>query len=130
MYLMYFPNPIKPKPTWMSPESIKTASIIGKAFPTSPSLEAIREAITTILSAVIGAVGPEIWVLVPPKRAAKKLKKIAPYRPAVGPKPEDTPKAKARGRAIIPAVIPPKTSPFKCENNLFINKILLLKKWE
>ena len=35
-------------------------------------------AITTILTAVIGAVGPEIWVAVPPNKAAKKLKKIAP----------------------------------------------------
>lgn len=128
MYLMYLPNPIKPNPTCNNPESIKTAKIIGNAFPTSPSLEAISEAITTILSAVMGAVGPEICVLVPPKRAAKKLKKIAPYNPAVGPRPEETPKASANGNAIIPAVIPPKTSPLKCENNLFIYKILILKK--
>ncbi|CAI8236839.1 MAG: Uncharacterised protein [Flavobacteriaceae bacterium] len=51
---------------------------MGKAFPTSPSLEEISVAITTILSAVMGAVGPEICVLVPPRSAAKKLKKIAP----------------------------------------------------
>ena len=65
----------------------------------------------TILTAVIGAVGPEIWVFVPPSNAAKKLKNIAPYKPASGPNPEDTPNAKASGSATIPAVKPPKTSP-------------------
>ena len=64
--------------------------------------------INTILTAVIGAVGPDIWVDVPPNSAAKKLKKIAPYSPALGPKPELTPKARARGKATIPAVKPPK----------------------
>jgi hypothetical protein len=78
-------------------------------------------AITTILTAVIGAVGPEICVLVPPKSAAKKLIKIAPYKPALGPKPEETPKAKASGKATIPAVTPPKASPLIFENNFFIS---------
>jgi hypothetical protein len=68
----------------------------------------------------MGAVGPEICVLVPPKRAAKKLIKMAPYKPALGPKPEETPKANASGKATIPAVIPPKASPLKFENNFFI----------
>lgn len=120
---MYLPNPIKPNPTCIKPESINTAKIMGNAFPTSPSLEAIKLAMTNMLSAVMGAVGPEICVLVPPNKAAKKLKKIAPYKPAVGPKPEDTPKASAKGKAMIPAVIPPKRSPLKCENNLFIDLI-------
>jgi hypothetical protein len=59
---------------------------------------------------------------VPPKRAAKKLTKIAPYNPALGPKPELTPKARANGRATIPAVIPPNRSPFMFvkSNNFFI----------
>jgi hypothetical protein len=74
--------------------------------------------ITTILKAVIGAVGPEIWVLVPPKRAAKKLKNIAPYKPAEAPSPEETPNARARGSATIPAVRPPKKSPLICLNIL------------
>ena len=34
--------------------------------------------------------------------------------------PEETPKAKARGSATIPAVIPPKASPLKFEKNCFI----------
>ena len=50
----------------------------GSALLLSPSLAAIIEVITTILTAVIGAVGPEICVFVPPKSAAKKLKNIAP----------------------------------------------------
>jgi hypothetical protein len=75
---------------------------------------------TIILTAVIGAVGPEICVLVPPKRAAKKLINMAPYRPALGPNPELTPKARASGKATIPAVIPPIRSPRKFENNDFI----------
>ena len=89
---------------------------------TSPSFAATIPAIITILTAVIGAVGPEICVLVPPKRAAKKLIKIAPYSPAAGPRPEDTPNASASGRATIPAVIPPKTSPLIFVNNFFMYK--------
>jgi len=50
----------------------------GNALSTSPSNAATIPAITTILTAVIGAVGPEICVSVPPKSAAKKLIKIAP----------------------------------------------------
>jgi hypothetical protein len=59
-------------------------------------------------------------VLVPPNRAAKKLKKMAPYNPAVGPNPELTPNAKANGSATIPAVIPPKRSPFTLLKMFFI----------
>ncbi len=35
----------------------------------------IISAMTTMLTAVIGAVGPDICVAVPPNKAAKKLKK-------------------------------------------------------
>ncbi len=54
------------------------------------------------------------------KDAAKKLTNMAPYNPAVGPNPEDTPKANANGNATIPAVIPPKASPRMFENKFFI----------
>jgi hypothetical protein len=57
---------------------------------------------------------------VPPNKAAKKLIKIAPYNPALGPRPELTPKAKANGSATIPAVTPPKRSPLKLEKIFFI----------
>jgi len=72
------------------------------------------EAITTILTAVIGAVGPDICVSVPPNRAAKKATRMAPYKPALGPSPELTPNASAKGKATIPAVIPPNKSPLMC----------------
>jgi len=66
-------------------------------------------------TAVIGAVGPEICVLVPPKSEAKNPIKMAPYNPASGPRPDCTPKAKASGSATIPAVIPPNRFPLKLE---------------
>jgi len=116
---MYFPNPNTPKTTWISPASRNTIKIAGKAFSKLPSLAAIILAITTILTAVIGAVGPEIWVLVPPNKEAKKLIKIAPYNPALGPNPDDTPKANAKGNATIPAVKPPNVSPLRLLNKPF-----------
>ena len=117
---MYFPKPIAPKPICIKPANRKTVRIAGSAFSMLPSLAAIIPAITTILTAVIGAVGPDIWVFVPPKSAAKKLMKIAPYNPALGPSPEDTPNANANGNATIPAVIPPKASPLIFVNKFFI----------
>ena len=92
---------------------------MGNALETSPSLVEMILAITTILTAVIGAVGPDICVEVPPNKAAKKAIKMAPYKPALGPKPDDTPKANANGNATIPAVIPPKASPLKCLKKSF-----------
>ena len=88
--------------------------IEGNAFVISPSKVATIPAITTILTAVIGAVGPEICVFVPPNKAAKKLTNMAPYNPALGPNPELTPNANANGNATIPAVNPPNTSLLKC----------------
>jgi hypothetical protein len=46
--------------------------------------------------------------------------KIAPYNPALGPNPELTPKARAKGRATMPAVIPPNKSPLKCLNMVWV----------
>jgi hypothetical protein len=77
---------------------------------------------TIILTAVRGAVGPEICVGVPPKNAAKKPRNIAPYNPALGPKPDETPKARASGKATIPAVSPPKRSPLTLLNIFFMEK--------
>ena len=74
-----------------------------------------------MLTAVKGAVGPEICVEVPPKKAAKKPRKIAPYNPALGPRPDETPNARAKGRATMPAVIPPKASPLILEKIFFIS---------
>lgn len=110
---MYLPSPKKPRAICINPDNRKTVSMAGKALLTSPSYCAIIPAIITILKAVIGAVGPDICVSVPPNRAAKKAINMAPYSPAVGPKPELNPKASARGKATIPAVIPPNRSPLK-----------------
>ena len=60
---------------------------------------------------VIGPVGPDTWVGVPPNRAARKPSTMAPVSPAIGPAPEATPKASARGRATTAAVRPPVRSP-------------------
>ena len=78
IYRMYFPSFKKPNATCIRPAKINTASIMGSAFSTLPSLDAISVPMMTILTAVIGAVGPEICVFVSPNRAAKKLRNIAP----------------------------------------------------
>jgi hypothetical protein len=63
------------------------------------------------MTTVIGPVGPETWEGVPPNRAAKKPTNTAPYSPVMGPAPEATPNARARGKATIAAVTPPNKSP-------------------
>ena len=123
MYLIYFPTPINPNTICKRPDSINTARIMGNALLIDPSKLDRISAIKTMLTAVIGAVGPDIWVGVPPKKAAKKLIKIAPYKPALGPNPELNPNASASGRATIPAVMPPKKSPLKFVKSNF--KMLL-----
>ena len=131
MYLIYLPIPNKPNPTWNNPAIKNTVKITGNAFETSPSKEATIPAIITIATAIIGAVGPDIWVSVPPNNAAKKPTNMAPYNPALGPRPELTPNANAKGNATIPAVIPPKRSPLKClKLNKFLKAYFPLKKIE
>ena len=66
---------------------------------------------TAVITTVIGPVGSEINVGVPPNRAAKRPTNTAPQRPAVAPAPLATPKARAIGKAITAAVTPPKRSP-------------------
>ena len=66
---------------------------------------------TAVITTVIGPVGSEISVGVPPNRAAKRPTSTAPQRPAVAPAPLATPKARAIGRAITAAVRPPNRSP-------------------
>ncbi len=60
IYLMYFPKPKAPKPICIRPARRKTVKITGSALSKSPSLAATIPAIITMLTAVIGAVGPEI----------------------------------------------------------------------
>jgi hypothetical protein len=66
---------------------------------------------TAVITTVIGPVGSDISVGVPPNREANNPIITAPYNPAVGPAPEATPKANARGSEIMAAVTPPKISP-------------------
>ena len=111
MYFIYFPKPKTPNIIWNKPANKNTNNIKGKARSKSPLLAATIPAIITIDTAVIGAVGPDICVFVPPKSEAKNPIIIAPYSPALGPRPDCTPKASASGKATIPAVIPPNKLP-------------------
>jgi len=59
------------------------------------------------MTTVMGPVGPEICDGVPPNTEAKNPMAMAPYRPAMGPAPDATPKASASGSATTAAVRPP-----------------------
>jgi hypothetical protein len=83
--------------------------------PMADSIDPVIPTNVRIVAAVItvmGPVGPLICDGVPPNTAAKNPKKMAPYNPAAGPRPDCTPNARANGNATIPAVKPPKKSPF------------------
>ena len=71
----------------------------------------VKLRITAVNTTVIGPVGSEISVDVPPNSAATKPIITAPQRPAAAPAPEATPKASAIGSATTAAVSPPKASP-------------------
>ena len=60
MYLMYLPIPSIPIATCNKPAKKKIDKIVGRAFSTSPSKREMISAMKTILTAVIGAVGPDI----------------------------------------------------------------------
>ena len=66
---------------------------------------------TAVNTTVIGPVGSDISVGVPPKSDATRPMITAPQSPAAAPAPEATPKARAIGNATTAAVTPPKTSP-------------------
>ena len=106
---MYWPKPSTPKSICISPARMTVVNTSDR----SPLSDAKTPAKTTI----IGPVGPDICDGVPPNRAAKKPTNIAPYTPAMGPAPEASPKARARGSATTPAVNPPKMSPRRCERS-------------
>ena len=79
--------------------SKNTVKIAGNALSTSPSLAEMMPAITTILTAVIGAVGPEHCTRVPPNREVTTETRPAEIIPTVAPRPERMPKAAPRLRA-------------------------------
>jgi hypothetical protein len=79
---------------------------------------------TAAIITVMGPVGSDIRVGVPPNSAAKNPIIMAPYKPASGPAPEAKPNARAKGKDTIAAVKPPKISPFK----LFLLMVLKIFK--
>ncbi len=111
MYLIYWPNFRIPINIMKAPVRTKHNNMAGKALSNEPFC-AINNAMVVAETTVIGPVGPLICVLVPPNKAANMPNPIAPYRPEAAPKPDCTPKANASGKATIPAVTPPKISPF------------------
>ncbi|GAB4340205.1 MAG: hypothetical protein Fur0042_00720 [Cyanophyceae cyanobacterium] len=66
---------------------------------------------TAVTMTVMGPVGSEMRLGVPPNKAAKKPTRMAPQSPAEAPAPEAMPKARAMGKATTAAVRPPSTSP-------------------
>ena len=89
---------------------------------------AIKEVTTAVITTVIGPVGSEISVAVPPNNEANRPIIMAPYKPASAPAPEATPNVSAKGRETIAAVNPPSMSPFKLskESRLSDNILFIL----
>ncbi len=111
IYLIIEPILNIPMITCSKPANIKQATIGPMTVCTLP-VTAIKEATVAAVITVMGPVGPLICEGVPPNTAAKNPRKIAPYNPAAAPRPDCRPNASASGRATIPAVNPPKKSPF------------------
>ena len=87
---------------------------------------AVKLKITEVNTTVIGPVGSEIKVGVPPKRDAPKPMITAPHSPGAGSPVAATPKARAIGRAITAAVTPPKASPRRLLVLIRFNKVSYL----
>ena len=87
---------------------------------------AVRLMITEVNTTVIGPVGSEISVGVPPKKAATRPMITAPQSPGPGSPVAATPKASAIGRATTAAVRPPKASPRRLLVLIRFNKVSYL----
>jgi hypothetical protein len=74
---------------------------------------------------VIGPVGSEIRLGVPPNKAAKNPTNIAPHNPAEAPAPEAIPNANAIGKATTAAVNPPRISP--CTLRKWISLVIFMR---
>ena len=122
---MYLPSFNTPNNIWNKPASMTTVNAIAMPF---SGLAAIKEVTTAVMTTVIGPVGSEIRVEVPPNNEANKPIIMAPYKPASAPTPEATPKVSAKGRDTIAAVKPPSMSPFKLskESRLSDNILFIL----
>ena len=87
------------------------------------SAVAVKLMITEVNTTVIGPVGSEISVGVPPNRDATRPMITAPQRPAAAPAPDAMPKASAIGKAITAAVRPPNASPLRLLVLMRFNKV-------
>ncbi len=93
----------------------------------------IAVAMNSVITTVMGPVGPVIWEAVPPKRDAKIPVNMAPYSPAAAPMAmasgvpigakAETPNARARGKAITAADMPPEISPFTLLSISYLSSI-------
>ena len=71
------------------------------------------------ITIAVGPVGPETKGNLPLKMPEVRERIIAPQIPAGAPIPDATPNAKACGKAMIDAMIPPNKSPLKIEHFSF-----------
>lgn len=97
------PRPVTPSNTTMIP-----AMMDSSATDWTPCAATSGARITAM-----APVGPETWTWEPPKTAATSPAITAVTNPAAGPTPEDTPKARAKGKATIPTVRPAGISTFQ-----------------
>ena len=112
-----------PNRIWNRPQNKPAIDIAISTSLNEPCDEAQTPEMSDAVMTVIGPVGPLICECVPPNRAAKKPSRVAPTKPARAPielaagssmPPKACiPNASANGKATIPAVMPPKISPFK-----------------
>ena len=72
-------------------------------------------ATTGARTTTMAPVGPETWTLDPPMTAATSPATTAVMSPASAPTPELTPKARARGSATMPTVMPANKSVFQAD---------------
>ena len=73
---------MRPKSIWNRPQKMAANAIETSTVERLPP-GAVKAPVTRVaVMTVIGPVGPEIWLCVPPKRAAKKPNSVAPTKPA------------------------------------------------
>ena len=93
----------------MIPAPSTTAKAMARPF---SGCAAISWVTTAVMTTVIGPVGSEISVRVPPKRA-EEPDHDRPIETGLAPAPDATPKARAKGSEMTAVVNPPKRSPFQ-----------------
>ena len=70
-----------PKSIWKIPQKMAASAMESITSEMLPLL-AVQAPVTRVaVTTVMGPVGPEIWLWVPPKREAKNPRSMAPVRP-------------------------------------------------